>query len=47
VPLSSALDEVVYTVTGASNADIARLQVCLSAFPSVQGMDLQDSSDNS
>jgi hypothetical protein len=47
VPLSSALDEVVYTVTGASNADIARLQVCLSGFPSVQGMDLQDSSDNS
>ncbi len=47
VPLSSALDEVVYTVTGASNADIARLQVCLSGFPSVQGMDLQDSSDDS
>ena len=47
VPLSSAVDEVVYQVTGASNADIARLQVCLSGFPSVQGMDLQDSSDNS
>ena len=31
----------------AEPADIARLQVCLSAFPSVQGMDLQDSSDNS
>lgn len=47
VPLSSAVDEVVYTVTGASNADIARLQECLATFPSVQGMDLQDSSDNS
>jgi hypothetical protein len=47
VPLSSAVDEIVYTVTGASNADIARLQECLATFPSVQGMDLQDSSDNS
>lgn len=47
VPLSSALDEVVYQVTGASNADIARLQECLATFPSVQGMDLQDSSDDS
>lgn len=47
VPLSSAVDEVVYTVTGASNADIARLQECLAAFPSVQGIDLRDSSDDS
>ena len=47
VPLSSAVDEVVYRVTGASNADIARLQECLATFPSVQGLDLQDSSDNS
>ena len=47
VPLSSAVDVVVYRVTGASNADIARLQVCLTKFPSVQGIDLQDSSQNS
>lgn len=47
VPLSSAVDVIVYRVTGASNADIARLQVCLTKFPSVQGIDLQDSSDNS
>jgi hypothetical protein len=47
VPLSSAVDEVVYTVTGASDAEIAKLQECLATFPSVQGMDLQDSSDDS
>jgi len=37
---------VIYTVTGASNADIARLQVCLSKFPSVQGMNIQDATDD-
>jgi len=42
-----AVSVIVYKVTGASNADIARLQVCLSKFPSVQGLNLQDSSDNS
>ena len=47
VPAESAVAVVVYKVTGASNADIARLQVCLSKFPSVQGLNLQDSSDNS
>jgi hypothetical protein len=47
VPLSSALAEVVYQINNASNADKARLQECLSKFPSVQGMNLQDSSDNS
>jgi hypothetical protein len=47
VPLTSAVDEIVYRVTNASNADIARLQECLAKFPSVQGMDLQDSSDDS
>jgi hypothetical protein len=46
VPLSSAVDQVIYTVTGASNADIARLQVCLSKFPSVQGMNIQDATDD-
>jgi hypothetical protein len=47
VPLSSALAEVVYQVNDASDADKARLQECLSKFPSVQGMSLQDSSDSS
>jgi hypothetical protein len=47
VPLSSAVAEVIYQVNNASNADIARLQECLTKFPSVQGMALQDSSDNS
>ncbi len=47
VPLSSAVAEVVYRVNNASNADIARLQECLAKYPSVQGMNLQDSTDNS
>jgi hypothetical protein len=47
VPAESATSVIVYKVTGASNADIARLQVCLSRFPSVQGLNLQDASDNS
>jgi hypothetical protein len=47
VPLASAVNQIVYQVTKASNADLARLQECLTRFPSVQGMDLQDSTDNS
>jgi hypothetical protein len=47
VPLSSAVAEVIYQVNNASNADIARLQECLAKFPSVQGMNLQDSTVNS
>jgi hypothetical protein len=47
VPLASAVDQIVYQVSKASNADLARLQVCLTRFPSVVGMDLQDSTDNS
>lgn len=46
VPLSSAVDQVVYTVTSASNADLARLQECLNKFPSVVGLNLQDGTDN-
>jgi hypothetical protein len=46
VPLASAVDQIVYQVSHASNADLARLQVCLSKFPAVQGMDLQDSTDS-
>lgn len=47
VPLSSAVSEIVYQVNNASAADIARLQECLARFPSVQGLNIQDSSDNS
>ncbi len=48
VPLTSAVAEIIYQVDpSASPADIARLQECLAKFPSVQGMNLQDSSDDS
>ncbi len=47
VPLTSAVNEVVYQVGNAGPADIARLQECLARFPSVQGMNLQDSSEGS
>jgi hypothetical protein len=47
VPMASAVSEIVYQVNNAGPADIARLQECLAKFPSVQGMNLQDSSNNS
>ena len=48
VPLMSAVSEVVYQIDqNASDADIARLNECLNKFPSVEGMDLQDSTDDS
>lgn len=48
VPLSSAVDVVVYNTTGASDADIARLNVCVNKFaPQVVGIDPIDSSDDS
>lgn len=41
-----ALQQVVYTVTQASDADIALLNECLNKYPTVvQGMTLQDASD--
>lgn len=45
VPLSESLSTVLYNVTNASNADKARLQVCLSKYPSVTGLSFQDSTD--
>jgi hypothetical protein len=45
VPLSVSLSQVIYRVDHASDADKARLQVCLSKYPSVAGMSFQDSSD--
>ena len=48
VPLSSAVDVVTYNTTGAGVADIARLEECVNKFaPQVQGVDVQDSSDDS
>ena len=44
-PQSVRLSQVAYRVDHASNADKARLQVCLSKYPSVAGMNFQDSSD--
>ncbi|SRR5712691_4634753 len=45
VPLAVSLSQVIYRVDHASAADKARLQVCLSRYPSVAGMTFQDSSD--
>jgi hypothetical protein len=48
VPVSSAVDVVTYDTTGAGVADIARLEECVNKFsPQVQGVDVEDSSDNS
>ena len=40
-----ALAQVIYQVNKASNADIAVLSKCLTKFPVVTGVSLQDSSD--
>jgi hypothetical protein len=48
VPLTSAIDVVTYNTTGAGVADIARLEECVNKFaPQVEGVDVQDSSDDS
>ena len=48
VPLSSAVDVVTYDTNGAGVADIARLEECVNKFaPQVEGVDVQDSSDDS
>jgi hypothetical protein len=48
VPLASAVDVVTYNTTGAGVADIARLEECVNKFaPQVEGVDVQDSSDDS
>jgi hypothetical protein len=47
VPLGSAVGVVVYQINNASDADVARLSECLTKFPSVVGMNIQDSSDDS
>ena len=40
-----ALAQVIYQINQASNADVAVLETCLSKFPAVAGISLQDSSD--
>jgi hypothetical protein len=40
-----ALQELVFGVDHASDAEIAQLEKCLSRFPSVAGMTLRDASD--
>lgn len=40
-----ALQQVIYQINHASNADVAVLEECLSKFHSVAGVTLQDSSD--
>jgi hypothetical protein len=48
VPISSAVDVVTYNTTGAGIADIARLEECVNKFsPQVEGVDVQDASDDS
>jgi hypothetical protein len=39
------LEQVTYEINQASDADVALLEKCLAKFPSVQGVTLQDSSD--
>lgn len=40
-----ALEQVIYQINKASDADVAMLEECLSRFPSVVGVTLRDSSD--
>jgi len=48
MPLSSAVDVVTYDTTGAGVVDIARLEECVNKYaPQVQGVDVQDSTDDS
>jgi hypothetical protein len=45
VPLSESLSQVTYNITNADDAEQARLQECLAKYPSVAGLDLEDSTD--
>jgi hypothetical protein len=40
-----ALEQVIYQINQASNADVALLEKCLAKFPAVAGVTLQDSAD--
>jgi hypothetical protein len=39
--------QVIYNTTGASDVQIAELEECLNKYPQVQGIDPEDSSDDS
>jgi hypothetical protein len=39
------LPQVTYTITKASDADVAKLETCLSKYHTVAGITLQDASD--
>lgn len=41
-----ALEQLTYTISKASDAQVAQLQKCLQQFPAVSGVELQDSSDS-
>ena len=48
VPLTSAVDVITYNTSGASLADIARLEECVNKYqPQVEGVNVTDSSDDS
>jgi hypothetical protein len=48
VPLASAVDVVTYNTDGAGLTQIARLEECVNKYaPQVQGVDVEDSSDDS
>jgi hypothetical protein len=40
-----ALQQLVFRIDHASDADVARLETCLDRFPGVAGVTLQDTSD--
>jgi hypothetical protein len=40
-----ALQQLIFRIDHASDADVARLETCLTKFPGVAGVTLQDSSD--
>jgi hypothetical protein len=47
-PMSEAVDVVTYNTTGAGVTEIARLEECVNKYsPQVQGVDVEDSSDDS
>lgn len=41
-----ALEQLTYTISKASDAQVAQLEKCLQQFPAVSGVALQDSSDS-
>jgi hypothetical protein len=41
-----ALQQLIFRIDRASDADVARLETCLGRFPGVAGVTLQDTSDS-